>query len=111
MHVTYETIPGMSGFRHLMRHRDGVHPAFVDLVLAEPRRTRVLEIGAGPELNANLVRFAGQFGQLDGIDPDPAVVGNQSLAERFVGGLETTPVPQQAYDLAYAFNVVEHVHA
>jgi len=83
---------------------------FVRLALECPGfRGRVLDIGCGGELPAALEIFEGQFGTLDGVDPSPAVMSHPLLERRWQGAFETSAVPADAYDLAYAYNVLEHI--
>jgi SAM-dependent methyltransferase len=77
--------------------------------LAEPVfKGQVLDVGCGPNLPDPLVSLKGNYGQLDGVDPDPGVLAHPLLTRRWHGTFEESRIPND-YDLAYAYNVVEHV--
>jgi SAM-dependent methyltransferase len=80
------------------------------LVIRDPAfRGRVLDIGCGGGIPTCLEPCVVKVDQLDGVDPCEAVLNHPRLAERWQGEFETSGVPAQAYDAAYAYNVVEHV--
>lgn len=111
MTVTKQKID-LGSFSHLYRDRSGFQREFVKRVLAEPGiKGRVLDIGCGPAVCPPIAEIATAAGQLDGVDPTPAVKDHPALVERWCGTLDTVDVPSEAYDLAYAYNVVEHVAA
>lgn len=83
---------------------------FADLVAHDPGvRGRVLDIGCGPGFHRSLAFIRRVAAQVDGVDPGDGIEHNDSLAMRWHGALEEAPVPEKAYDLAVAYNVVEHV--
>jgi SAM-dependent methyltransferase len=69
----------------------------------------VLDIGCGHSVNPTLEKIAHRLGQLDGVDPFPAIVPPLHLANRWTCRLEDIPVGPDTYDMAYSYNVVEHV--
>jgi SAM-dependent methyltransferase len=91
--------------------RNGFGKAFKTLVMREPGlKGRVLDIGCGNGLtNKVLTDFTSCCGHLDGVDPSPQIMEHPALENRWQGELETAPIPEQTYDAAIAFNVVEHV--
>jgi SAM-dependent methyltransferase len=94
----------------LLRNRGGFQAEFTRLVSACPQvGGRVLDIGCGGALPPALAGLASREGTLDGVDPDPAVESHPLLARRWHSPFETSVVPGAAYDLAYAYNVVEHL--
>ena len=46
---------------------------------------------------------------MDGVDPYPVVAPAAHLVHRWTCSLEDIPVGADTYDLAYSYNVVEHV--
>ncbi len=94
----------------LFADRCGFEREFAQLLLATPQlRGRVLDIGCGAELPEALKSLRSHFGQLDGVDPDQSIVNHPLLHQRWWGTLEGRDVPPESYDLAYAYNVVEHL--
>jgi SAM-dependent methyltransferase len=84
--------------------------AFVKLLLDAPQlQGRVLDIGCGCNLPPQLRPLIGHYSSLDGIDPDPAIDGHPLLQRRWNKALEFSEAPDNAYDLAYSYNVVEHI--
>lgn len=101
---------GSSAWTDLFADRCRFERAFAELLGQAPQlRGRVLDIGCGGDLPEALRSLRGRFGSLDGIDPDPAVAEHPLLAQRWQGTLEDSAVPEAAYDLAYAYNVLEHI--
>ncbi len=83
---------------------------FRDHVLAEPGlRGQVLDIGCGAELPPFLIDFCAHCQSMDGVDPDPAIMRNPALRQRWNAPLEKAEVPVGQYDVAFAYNVVEHI--
>jgi SAM-dependent methyltransferase len=83
---------------------------FRDLLARDPRiKSHVLDIGCGEKLQDPVAFVPEVCRQLDGLDPSEVVLKNQSLHVRWHAPLEQAPVPESAYDVAYAYNVVEHV--
>ncbi len=100
------------GFRRLLLDRRGFQQAFADLVLQDPGLAgRILNIGCSGQMDPAWARIAAASptGQMDGVDPDPAVIRHPALMQRWHGLMEDADIPSAAYDLAYAYNVVEHV--
>ena len=94
----------------LDRDRGGFQTEFVRLVGACPQAGgRVLDIGCGPEVPAPLRSLARQLGSLDGVDPDPGVAVHPLLQQRWNCAFESAPIGAGTYDLAYAYNVLEHI--
>jgi SAM-dependent methyltransferase len=83
---------------------------FADLVAHDPAvRGRVLDIGCGPGFHRSLSFIPRVASQVDGVDPGDGIENNLSVAMKWRGTLEQADVPQGAYDLAVAYNVVEHI--
>jgi SAM-dependent methyltransferase len=98
------------GWRGLFAERTAFEGAFARLLWEAPQRHgRVLDIGCGDNLPAALACLRGQFGTLDGVDPDPAIARHPLLKQRWQAPLEASGVPDEAYAMAYAYNVVEHL--
>jgi len=99
-----------AGWTGLFADRTAFEGAFANLLLEAPQlRGRVLDIGCGDHLPTALKAIAGRVGALDGVDPNAAIVKHPLLEHRWHSTLEESGVPEESYDLAYAYNVVEHL--
>jgi SAM-dependent methyltransferase len=72
-----------------------------------PRGSKMLEIGSGPSNGTS--RFLATLGELHGVDPDPAVRGNDALATAAVLEGATLPFESDCFDSCVSNYVVEHV--
>lgn len=72
---------------------------------------KVLDIGCGSDLPLGMLSLKTrlQTVDLDGVDPTPGVMSHPLLRRRWQGEFETAPIPDGEYDVAYAYNVVEHI--
>jgi 2-polyprenyl-3-methyl-5-hydroxy-6-metoxy-1,4-benzoquinol methylase len=70
---------------------------------------RILDIGCAGAPPACLANGIAKANQLDGVDPCESILTHAGLTERWHGEFETASLPSEAYDAAYAYNVVEHV--
>lgn len=94
----------------LLADRSSFQRAFAELLIASPQLAgRVLDIGCARDLPKPLRRIAGRFGSLDGVDPDPSILNHPLLERRWHGFFEQAGIPEAEYDLAYAYNVLEHI--
>ena len=99
------------------RHPTERGPIFARLVREEcakrPRPIRVLDIGCGRgiERDIGLTRTIRPLvDDFWGIEPDPAIMPEAGLFDHFQHALmETAVLPENAFDLAYSFLVMEHV--
>jgi SAM-dependent methyltransferase len=107
--ITYEG-PDLGDYAALDRDRFSYIAKFRELLYAEDRiRGRVLDIGCGGEFPPPTRDLDQVAAQVDGVDPMAAVHGHPGLTLRWEGKFSDVDIPRQAYDLAYAFNVVEHI--
>lgn len=84
--------------------------AFCERLGKEPQLGgRVLDIGCGPDIPEGLTPLRSRLINLDGVDPSEEVNRHPQLKNRWHGPFETADIPSAAYDLAYAYNVVEHI--
>ena len=74
---------------------------------AIPCGTEILEIGAGPSNCTS--RFLATLGRVHGIDPDPDVRTNESLASATVLTGEGYPFPDATFDACVSDYCVEHI--
>jgi SAM-dependent methyltransferase len=89
---------------------NGYQKEFVRKLLASPELSgRVLDIGCGGNLPPALTPIQGKWSRLDGVDPDPSVWKHPCLAGKWQCLFETCDIPSAQYDLAYAYNVIEHI--
>jgi SAM-dependent methyltransferase len=90
--------------------RNGFQNYFQQLLLESPGlKGRVLDIGCGGNLPTALQGLSGHCGTIDGIDPDPAIATHPLLSRRWNSPIESSELPKGYYDLAYAYNVLEHI--
>jgi SAM-dependent methyltransferase len=108
--VTFDGILLRSSVGSAARDRSSFQRAFCERVLREPGFAgAVLDVGCGEALPAALEPLSRGFGRLDGVDPSPGISSHPLLAQHWTCRVEDAPIPRAAYDLAYAYNVVEHV--
>src|SRR5213592_324392 len=73
-----------------------------------PRGGRILEIGPGR--NNPTSRFLATLGEVHGLDPDPAVRGNESLRSATVLEGDVFPWERERFDACVSNYVIEHLH-
>lgn len=102
----------LGSYTELLHDRNGFQRWFGDRLESEPGlRGRVLDIGCGPNFPAHLTRLSELPSQLDGVDPAADISDRSDLALTWGTSFEDAPIPEAAYDFAFAYNVVEHVAA
>jgi len=92
--------------------RSAFQGVFRRLVAADPRaRGTILDIGCGAKVNPVVSDIYTAAAVVHGIDPVEGVLTNEALAlgGRWHGELESASLPDTFYDMAIAYNVVEHV--
>lgn len=110
MNISFAAGEPPGSFSDLMRDRSGFQHAFNRRLATEPGvRGRVLDIGCSGAIPPFLPALGTLPRQLDGVDPDSVVLNHPRLAVRWHGRFEDAPIPPETYDLAYAYNVVEHI--
>src|SRR5437899_4640615 len=73
-----------------------------------PGSARVLEVGAGPSNETS--SFLSQFGDVHGVDVDPAVVHNSYLmSANVISPSAAYPFPDEYFDLCVSDYVAEHI--
>ncbi len=110
MRIKYTNVDGFGCYRELIADRSGFQRAFRRALLREGGlKGRALDIGCGGDIPQPLEAVAERCGRLDGVDPAPEVLRHPRLHRRWHGPFEESEIPHAAYDLAYAYNVVEHI--
>ena len=74
---------------------------------AIPQGGRILEIGAGPS-NATS-RYLATLGELNGLDPDPDAIRNDSLKSSSLMTSDRFPFENESFDACVSNYVLEHV--
>lgn len=72
-----------------------------------PRKAKILEIGAGPDNGTS--RFLATIGELHGVDPDPVVLQNPSLASASILRAGRLVYDDATFDVCVSNYVLEHV--
>jgi len=113
MKIIFDQSCDYQSYTELMADRSGFQRAFIEWILAEEIfrsvRGRILDIGCGSNLPGELEGLKGRYEQLDGVDPDIGVMSHPLLTCRYHGNFEDSEIPTETYDLAYAYNVIEHI--
>lgn len=92
--------------------RAGFQAAFRELLFADVAATseqRILDVGCGADLPRALRGLEERAPTWDGLDPSEEVLAHPHLAQRYQGCLEEVDLPADYYELAFAYNVLEHV--
>ena len=90
-----------------------INPNFAgDWLPSRGSNGKVLDIGCGGAFDKMIPLHPRlEKADLDGVDPSPAVMSHPLLRRRWHAPFEEAAIPEKEYDLAYAFNVVEHIVA
>jgi SAM-dependent methyltransferase len=108
--INYHYIDTSPDYRYHDQRRSAFQDIYARYLRAEPLlRGRVLDIGCGHAVNPTYETIAPLLGQLDGVDPFPAITPPKHLTNRWTCPLEELPVAPNTYDMAYSYNVIEHV--
>jgi SAM-dependent methyltransferase len=79
------------------------------MMVEDAARGRILDIGCGSSFQENVADVARLATQIDGVDPGEGVNQHPSLTLRWRGPFESAPISAAVYDMAFAYNVVEHI--
>lgn len=108
--ISYHYVDCNRKFEHYDANRSFFQEYYAARLAAEPGIScHVLDIGCGHGTNPTISKIAGILGEVDGVDPFPAVQPHPLIRKRWTCAMEEIPVPSNTYDLAYSYNVVEHV--
>jgi SAM-dependent methyltransferase len=108
--VVYDQMAELDQRHWWYRARREVLAALIERTTDLPKRARILEIGCGTGHNLDML---GQFGRVDALELDGQA---RTIAEGRLGRSimkaplpEIVEVPDRAYDLIGAFDVIEHI--
>ncbi|MFL6752055.1 MAG: class I SAM-dependent methyltransferase [Sphingomicrobium sp.] len=108
--IVYQTMAELDQRHWWYRARRHVLAALIRRLARPPQHARVLEIGCGTGHNLAML---GEFGVVDALELDDEVraVARERLGREVMSApLPDMPgVPERAYDLIGAFDVIEHV--
>lgn len=91
-------------------NRSQFQSAFAELVRSRARPgCVVLDVGCGGKRPAFLRPIENIASAIDGVDPSDEVAEHPALRNRWHATLEDADIPDNTYDLAFAYNVVEHI--
>lgn len=100
----------VNGYSHHLQHRSDFQSAFRDLVLADANAHGfLLDVGCGNAVNPTLAPIYEIAREVHGVDTCPGVLSHNGLDRRWHSAFENAPIPDSAYDMAIAYNVLEHV--
>jgi SAM-dependent methyltransferase len=90
--------------------RSHFQQAFVQLLLSRAKEgCVVLDVGCGSSRPRFLQPIEQIASAIDGVDPSADVAQHTALRHRWNATLEDADIPEETYDIAFAYNVVEHV--
>lgn len=110
MEVNYHALDMNKDFTYHNTRRDHFQRLYADFLAGEPSLSgKVIDIGCGHGTNPTLERIRHLLGHVDGVDPFPVVQPHPLIRERWTCALEDLPAAASSYDMAYSYNVIEHV--
>lgn len=110
MLINYHFIDCKYRFDHYDKRRSFFQDFYARCLAGEPRISgRLLDIGCGHGTNPTISKIEHLVGEVDGVDPFPAVAPHPLIGRRWTCAMEDLPVEPNTYDMAYSYNVVEHV--
>lgn len=96
--------------RHVKAREPDFAMAFREAIAADDNvRGNVLDVGCGSKFPAPMWIMPHVARELHGVDPSPQVHSHAGLHKAWEGVFEQAPLPESHFDLAYAWNVVEHI--
>jgi 2-polyprenyl-3-methyl-5-hydroxy-6-metoxy-1,4-benzoquinol methylase len=110
MKINYHFLDQGHDFSYHDQRRSEFQSIYANYLAAEPALKRhVLDIGCGHGTNPTIAMISDHLGDVDGVDPFPVQMPHPLIKNRWTCSLEDLPVAPGSYDMAYSYNVVEHV--
>lgn len=92
------------------QHNEAYYHWFARVVTTHlPEGGTALDIGAGGGLPKGIASIRARAGRLIGVDPSPAIYSHPDLDEKICRTFEGAELPDECVDVAFAYNVVEHI--
>jgi SAM-dependent methyltransferase len=110
MEITVRSCSDFAPRQQFVANRSQFQSAFAELVRSRARQgCVVLDVGCGADRQEFLRPIERLASAIDGVDPSVEVLSHPSLRNRWHATLEDADLPENTYDLAFAYNVVEHI--
>jgi 2-polyprenyl-3-methyl-5-hydroxy-6-metoxy-1,4-benzoquinol methylase len=99
-----------NSYSYHMQIRSDFEAAFQSLVMKDKNSAgTLLDIGCGGVVNSVVEPVYKKAREVHGVDTCESVLKNSSISHRYLGSFEESSIPACAYDMAIAYNVLEHI--
>lgn len=110
MEINYHFLDCGPDFEYHDKRRSVFQDIYAEMLSRESSlKGKVLDVGCGHGHNPVISKLIHLIGELDGVDPFPVVEPHPNIKNRWTCRMEDIPVKPNTYDMAYSYNVVEHI--